>query len=86
MKNRRSFLKMLGLGAVAAPVAARLAVEAEAVQMDTYVVATWLTDHCSRVQRSEHLLGQQEINRRRSAALKMLNENHRLWISSGEEA
>jgi hypothetical protein len=34
MKNRRSFLKMIGLGAVAAPVAAKLAVEVEAAPLN----------------------------------------------------
>lgn len=40
MSNRRSFLKILGLGAVAAPVAAKLIVEAEATPVVGYPAGT----------------------------------------------
>jgi hypothetical protein len=73
MKNRRSFLKMLGLGAVAAPVAAKLAVEAMPV-MPAPPTAEYLSGRQIMLMQHRGVLElQRELNRLHSRALATLN-------------
>jgi hypothetical protein len=72
MNNRRSFLKMLGLGAVAAPAVATIVVKAEAAPKSAMEV---MMKYRAAVGPWEQMIAaQREIDRRHSAMLRAMLE------------
>lgn len=80
MNNRRSFLKMLGLGAVAAPAAVQ-ALQVEAVPTSAVAINAKYRDDERYGHAHDLLAAQHEINRRHSAMIEMDGYGERLWVN-----
>lgn len=86
MNNRRSFLKMLGLGAVAAPVVAK-AVQAEAAPVSAVGVNAKYRDHERYGHARDLLAAQREINRRWSEHLESIDHyGERVYLDWAKKA
>lgn len=78
MNSRRSFLRMLGLSAVAAPVAAK-AMQAEAIPVDAWPP--------TNSEFRSLLTAQREINRLHSSKFAAIDDyGYRVWIDWAKQA